>query len=147
LFKIYYNTPIIELSVKSNNPYEFGPNWAVNGDDDLYYSYSGSAVLPEGNKSNYVDKINIISNPAYISKSDNNRSLSIIFDSDKLNYHNSLLVNDSTIRVNAFREGNYLLLINNRPIDYLQSFLSNSKRMAFNYSISSESIRVSGSVN
>jgi len=131
-FLFYPNTSYFKVITNTTTNYSFGPSWSVNGTTDLYYSFKDSAELSLGSN-NFVDKFNLTGPTNYGTKSDGNSSASVIFETNKLEYNNSLKFNNTAIIIRAVLPGTFAFIINENPNSYLTRLTSNQVGMLLNF--------------
>ncbi len=136
-FLFYYNASMFDVIVNSTVEVTFGPDFKLNNSDTLYYDYLGSGFLNESDTDNYINKVNLGNVINYVRKTAANDTLSVIFKPRDLSYNNSVHINDSTLRLKAYKSGTYRFLINEEPSAHLHELVTNNWEVSSEYNITS----------
>lgn len=143
-FHFYPNTTYFKVIIKSTSNYSFGPSWKINNTDDKYYQYKGSAAKALGDNTKHVSKTNITGPQAFLTKSDDTCSASVLFNTNVLELNNSISVNDTAIILKAALPGTYAFVINENPEDYLTPTITKQDGITLTYNYTTSQLVMSG---
>jgi len=145
-FYFYPQTPIFKVIVNSESNYSFGPSWAINATNDLFYKTKNLNNQILGDNDKFVHKTNTTGPVNYITKSNELTSASIIFDTNVLTSANSIKVNDTVIQIRAYLPGTYWFIINENPENYLTKLSYTQYGTSIRYNYDSSRIKFTGEV-
>ncbi len=146
LFFFYPNLSLFKVRTYFNTYYRFGPQWKTNGTNDKYASFKSSELISFNGSPVIINRYNLTGPVAYVSKSDDFSSASVILNTNSLAMNNSIRLNETSILINGFGNGEFSFLMDTSPVDYLKPVIIKQELLKIYYNYSSNNAKITGSM-